>query len=80
MTNLSKFDVNGPGNPENTIFGLPFTEEDAAVVLLSVPWEVTVSCGCGASRSPEFICKASTQVDPTPGRKVFICATQTGNC
>lgn len=63
MTNLSKFDVNGPANPENTIFGLPFNEEDAAVVLVSVPWEVTVSCGTGTSRSPEYICKASTHVD-----------------
>jgi len=42
---------------------LPFTEEDAKLVLLPVPWEVTVSYGAGTSRSPEKIFKASIQVD-----------------
>ena len=63
MTDLSKFDPNAAGNPNNNIFGLPFTEEDAKLVLLPVPWEVTVSYGAGTARSGEHIFKASKQVD-----------------
>ena len=63
MTDLSKFDHNSVGNPNNNIFGLPFTEEDAALVILPVPWEVTVSYSAGTSRAAEHICKASLQVD-----------------
>lgn len=63
MTDLSKFDSNGPSNPKNNIFGLPFTEEDARLVILPVPWEVTVSYGAGTSRSPEHVFHASMQVD-----------------
>ena len=63
MADLSKFDPNAAGNPHNNIFGLPFTEEDSKLVLLPVPWEVTVSYGAGTSRSSEHIFKASKQVD-----------------
>lgn len=63
MTDLSKFDVNGVGNPDNNIFGLPFTEEESKLVLLPVPWEVTVSYGAGTARSSDHIFKASMQVD-----------------
>jgi agmatinase len=63
MTDLSTFNVNVAGNPNNNIFGLPFSENEAKVVLLPVPWEVTVSCGAGTSRSPEHVYKASLQVD-----------------
>ncbi|MEO5892805.1 MAG: agmatinase family protein [Ferruginibacter sp.] len=63
MTDLSQFDPNTVGNPNNNIFGLPFPEEDARLVILPVPWEVTVSCNAGTARSPEHIFKASLQVD-----------------
>jgi len=63
MADLSLFDPNAAGNPKNNIFGLPFTEEDARLVLLPVPWEVTVSYRAGTSRSPEHILKASLQID-----------------
>jgi agmatinase len=63
MTDLSKFDPNAPSNPNNNIFGLPFTEDDAKLILLPVPWEVTVSCTAGTARSAEHIFKASMQVD-----------------
>ncbi|MEP6512965.1 MAG: agmatinase family protein [Parafilimonas sp.] len=63
MVDLSKFNPNSPGNPNNTIFGLPFTEEEAQLIILPVPWEVTVSCGSGTARGPEYIFKASMQVD-----------------
>jgi agmatinase len=63
MTDLSKFDSNGPSNPKNNIFGLPFSEEDARLVILPVPWEVTVSYGAGTSRAAERVFHASMQVD-----------------
>ena len=63
MNDLSKFDVNGPSNPRNNIFGLPFTEDEARLVILPVPWEVTVSYGAGTSRAIEHIIRASMQVD-----------------
>ena len=63
MADLSNFDPNSVGNPNNNIFGLPFTEEEATLVLLPVPWEVTVSYTAGTARAAEHICKASLQVD-----------------
>ncbi|HEX2532193.1 MAG TPA: agmatinase family protein [Chitinophagaceae bacterium] len=63
MADLSQFDPNSVGNPNNNIFGLPFTEEEARLVLLPIPWEVTVSFGSGTARSAEQIMKASLQVD-----------------
>lgn len=63
MVDLSQFDPSSAGNPNNNIFGLPFTEEESKVVLLPVPWEVTVSFGAGTSRAPDQIFKASLQVD-----------------
>jgi agmatinase len=63
MTDLSHFDPNQAGNPNNNIFGLPFTEEESKVVLLPIPWEVTVSFGAGTSRAADQIFKASLQVD-----------------
>lgn len=63
MSQLSNFDPNVVGNPNNNIFGLPFSEEEASLVLLPVPWEVTVSYGAGTSRAAEHIWKASIQVD-----------------
>lgn len=63
MIDLSQFDINGVGNPNNNIFGLPFTEEEARLVLLPVPWEVTVSFGSGTARAAEQIFKGSLQVD-----------------
>jgi agmatinase len=63
MTDLSHFDPNGVSNPNNNIFGLPFTEEDAQLVILPVPWEVTVSCTAGTARAADHIFKASMHVD-----------------
>lgn len=67
MTDLSHFDSNIASNPKNTIFGLPFTEEDARLIILPVPWEVTVSAGSGTSRAGEHIFNASMQVDVFDG-------------
>jgi agmatinase len=63
MTDLSQFDVNAVGNPNNNIFSLPFPEEDAQLVILPIPWEVTVSYSAGTARAPEHVLNASLQVD-----------------
>ncbi|HEY1115269.1 MAG TPA: agmatinase family protein [Chitinophagaceae bacterium] len=63
MADLTAFDPNSAGNPNNNIFGLPFSEEEARLVILPIPWEVTVSFGSGTARSAEQIMKASLQVD-----------------
>ena len=63
MIDLSSFDPNSVGNPDNNIFGLPFTEQDARLVIIPVPWEVTVSYNAGTARAPEHIFTASLQVD-----------------
>lgn len=63
MADLSNFDPNSAGNPNNNIFGLPFSEEESKVVLLPVPWEVSVSYSAGTARAPENIFNASLQVD-----------------
>ncbi|MFT3907838.1 MAG: agmatinase family protein [Ferruginibacter sp.] len=63
MADLSNFDPNSVGNPNFNIFGLPSTEEEARLVILPIPWEVTVSYNAGTARAPDHICKASLQVD-----------------
>lgn len=63
MADLSNFDPNSVGNPDNNIFGLPFTQEDAELILVPVPWEVTVSYGAGTARAASHIFDASLQVD-----------------
>lgn len=64
MADLLNLDLNSEEKISNNIFGLPFTEEGARLIILPVPWEVTVSCGSGTARSPEHIFKASMDVDP----------------
>lgn len=63
MTDLSLFDPNAASNPNFNIFGLPFPEEDARVVILPIPWEVTVSYNAGTARAADHIYKTSLQVD-----------------
>lgn len=57
------FDPNAPAQPGSGVFGLPFTEEEALVVLVPVPWEATTSYGGGAAEGPKAILEASMQVD-----------------
>jgi agmatinase len=59
---IASFDPNGPGNSGN-LFGLPFDLETAELVIIPVPWEVTVSYTAGTSEGPNAILEASTQVD-----------------
>ncbi len=57
------FDPNGPANDTSGIFGLPYTEKEAELVLIPVPWDVTVSYSTGAGKGPAAILEASKQVD-----------------
>ncbi|MGN6803845.1 MAG: agmatinase family protein [Ginsengibacter sp.] len=63
MADLTNFDADSVSNPNNGIFGLPFSEEESKVIILSVPWEVTVSYKAGTARVSERVCHASLQVD-----------------
>jgi agmatinase len=56
------FDVNGPGLP-GQLFGLPYHEEDASLVVVPIPWEVTVSYHGGTAEGALEVLKASRQVD-----------------
>src|SRR6187402_2447484 len=59
---IHQFDPNGPGVQGN-LFGLPFSPENAQLVLVPVPWEVTVSYRTGTAAGPEAILQASSQID-----------------
>ena len=60
---IKSFDPNAPGQNDANIFGLPFTCEEADIVLVPVPWEATVSYGGGTAEGPAAILSASAQVD-----------------
>ena len=57
------FDPDGVGVDNGTYFGLPFAPETAELVLISAPWDVTVSYGAGAAYAPDAVIEASTQLD-----------------
>lgn len=60
---LENFDPNAPSATNSTVFGLPFDENNAELLLLSIPWEVSVSYGQGTARAIYNIYEASKQVD-----------------
>ena len=57
------FDPNGPGIANGSYFGLPFAPEESSLVLIPVPWDVTVSYREGTALGPGAILDASLQVD-----------------
>jgi agmatinase len=60
---IAAFDPNGPGQLDQNIFGLPFNADESEIILLPVPWEVTVSYGGGTLNGAQSILEASLQVD-----------------
>ncbi len=60
---MPPFDPDAPARPGSGIFGLPHTPEEAAVVVIPVPWDATTSYRAGAARGPAAIRGASSQVD-----------------
>ena len=63
MTVNQNFDPNGVGLHHKGIFGLPFSRDEAQVVLIPAPWGVTVSFGGGTEKAPKAIFEASPQID-----------------
>lgn len=60
---MSTFDPNGYAPKNGNFIGLPYTEAEAKVVLLPVPWEATVSSSAGTAGGPANILEASYQLD-----------------
>lgn len=60
---MPAFDPNAAALPDSGVFGLPFTPEEAKVVLVPVPFEATTSYGGGTANGPELILECSKQVD-----------------
>lgn len=58
----STFDPNGVG-VKGTLFGLPYDEESADIIVIPVPWDVTVSYGAGTAEGPGAVLEASAQID-----------------
>jgi len=57
------FDPSAPGINNGNYFGLSFSTDEALIVLISVPWDVTTSYRNGTSDGPAAILEASLQVD-----------------
>lgn len=59
---INSFDPNGPGKV-GQLFGLPFDQTTAEVVIVPIPWDVTVSYKSGTAAGPQAMLAASSQVD-----------------
>ncbi len=66
MTKVEKiaaFDPNGVGFTNANIFGLPFNYEESEVIIIPVPWDLTVSYLSGTANGPQAIFEYSPQID-----------------
>ncbi len=61
--NRQRFDPDAAASEHSGIYGLPFTPDEAKVVIIPVPFEATTSYGGGTSRGPAAVFEASKQVD-----------------
>ena len=62
MASQPTFDPNGVG-VKGSFFGLPYDTEQARIVVIPMPWDVTVSYGAGTAEGPKAIWEASPQID-----------------
>ena len=60
---MASFDPNAAAPADSGVFGLPYSEQEAKLVYIPVPWEATTSYGGGTSKGPAAILEASHQVD-----------------
>ncbi|MBI2426453.1 MAG: agmatinase family protein [Candidatus Kerfeldbacteria bacterium] len=58
-----KFNPSDIGLDNGNMYGLPYSVDEAKVVIVPVPWEVTTSYRDGTARGPQAILDASVQVD-----------------
>ncbi len=61
--NQANFNPNEITIPNGCFFGFPYSVEEAEIVLLPVPWDVTTSYRDGAANGPQAILDASLQLD-----------------
>lgn len=59
----TSFNPNDVATKDSGIFGLPYSIEQAKLVLLPIAWEATTSYGGGTANGPQAIFEASKQVD-----------------
>jgi len=59
----NKFNPNQSITANGNIFGFPFNEENADLIIVPVPWDATTSYGKGSHLGPQAILKASTQLN-----------------
>lgn len=59
---MFEFDPSGVG-VKGTLFGFPYQSEDAELIVVPMPWDVTVSYGAGTAKGPQAILEASAQLD-----------------
>lgn len=60
---MKVFDPSAAAPKDSGIFGLPYEEADAKIILLPVPFEATTSYRRGTAQGPEAILTASRQID-----------------
>ena len=60
---MPAFDPNAAALPDSGVFGLPYTPDEAKIVLIPVPFEATTSYGGGTVDGPAAILEGSKQVD-----------------
>lgn len=60
---IEKFDASANGLFHKGIFGLPFSPVESELIIIPVPWDVTVSYRPGTSKAPAAILEASRQID-----------------
>ena len=63
MMNQASFNPNEISIPNGCFFGLPYAVDEAEIVFLPVPWDVTTSYREGAANGPQAILDASVQLD-----------------
>ncbi|MCP4460623.1 MAG: agmatinase family protein [Cytophagales bacterium] len=59
---MTAYNPNAVGR-KGSIFGYPYSVEEADLILIPVPWDVTASYGAGTSEAPELILNESNQLD-----------------
>lgn len=59
---MSEFDPSEVGI-KGSLFGFPYQQEEAELIIVPMPWDVTVSYGAGTAQAPQAILEASAQLD-----------------
>ncbi|MEM8810170.1 MAG: agmatinase, partial [Cyanobacteria bacterium P01_G01_bin.38] len=52
---IASFNPSEVAVSNGNLFGFPFDDETADVIVLGVPWEVTVSYGAGTAQGPQAV-------------------------